>query len=340
MGGCQGSRASPGVDTFSGMTEDLPRMDTIAPDRPVRILVLGSVNIDLVASVRALPRRGETVLGRSLRVHDGGKGANQAVAAAAAGGAVSLIGAVGRDAYGERVRRTLESRGIDLAHTETLEEPTGTALIWVEETGGNSIVVVPGANASLSPAHVERADIAFRSAHTLLTQLEIPLEAAVAGLAAAHRLGIRTILNPAPAARLPPDVLALVDVLTPNESEAEQITGRKVITLEDAGAAVEHLLTLGPRAVALTMGASGVHVGSRDGLRAHVPAFPVRATDSTGAGDVFNGALAVALSEGSDLAAAARFASAAAAISVTRNGALHSAPQRAEIETLLRTGRM
>jgi ribokinase len=198
---------------------------------------------------------------------------------------------------------------------------------------------VPGANASLSPAHVERADEAFRSSQTLLTQLEIPVETATAGVAAAHRLGIRTILNPAPAATLPPDVLSLVDVLTPNESEAERMTGRTVVSLEDAAAAVEHLLGLGPRAVALTMGASGVYVGSCDGLRTHVPAFPVQAIDSTGAGDVFNGALAVALSENRDLAGAAQFASAAAAISVTREGALHSAPQRREIENLLRTAR-
>ena len=299
------------------------------------ILVVGSANVDLVVEVPHLPRLGETVLGSRLAVHDGGKGANQAVAAARAGGSVTLVCAVGRDAHGARLRAALAGAGVSTAHVHEVDETTGTALICVDDAGQNSIAVVPGANGRLGPDRVEAAAADLPEAATLLLQLEVPLEtvAAAARLGAAR--GLRVVLNPAPAMSLDSALLSQIDVLTPNESEAELLTGHPVIGVEGAAAAAENLLRGGPTAVVVTLGADGAFVATRNGKRVHVPGFSAMVTDTTAAGDIFNGALVVALSEGGDIEDAVRFACAAAAISVTREGAQRSAPNRAEIEAVL-----
>lgn len=306
----------------------------MTPGAPV-ILVVGSANVDLVAEVPRLPRPGETVLGTRLTVHDGGKGANQAVAAARAGGTVAIACSVGPDAYGDRLRASLAAAGVAVDHVGTGETATGTALICVDGGGENLIAVVPGANGELAPHHVDRALSALPGAATVLLQLEVPLETVTAAARQAAARGLRVVLNPAPAKPLDAALLQLVDVLTPNESEAELLTGRPVAGVQGAAAAADLLLQAGPRAVALTLGASGAFVATREGVRAHVPAFATTVVDTTAAGDIFNGALCVALTEGRALEEAARFACAAAAISVTRPGAQRSAPSRAEIEAVL-----
>lgn len=300
-----------------------------------RIVVVGSANVDYVVHTPTIPRAGETILARRLVLHEGGKGANQAVAAARAGGAVAFIGAVGRDQDAERLEASLAHAGVSAKCLTVAEEPTGMAMIFVDDAGRNAIAVVPGANSHLTPAHVESAMREFPHARTLLVQLEIPLDAVGAALRIASVRGMRTILNPAPATRLPEELLSRVDVLTPNESEAGLLSRSLIAGVEGAPAAIRRLLEEGPRAVVLTLGDKGAYAGEGAGPPAHVPAFPAEAIDTTGAGDVFNGALAVALTEGRALIPAVRFACAAAALSVTREGAQRSAPRRPEIDALL-----
>jgi ribokinase len=300
------------------------------------ILVVGSANIDLVAEVPHLPGPGETVLGSRLSVHEGGKGANQAVAAARAGGSVAFLGCVGRDEHGGRLRHSLRAAGVETGGLLEREETTGTALICVDAAGQNCIAVLPGANALLSPEQLRREEAAFGAARTLLLQLEIPLEAVAAAARMGAERGMLVILNPAPARPLPASLLRDVGVLTPNETEAALLIGRPVAGREGAAAAAEALLALGPDTVVVTLGAEGAFLATRAGLRAHVAAFATVVVDTTAAGDVFNGALAVALTEGVALEPAVRFACAAAAISISRRGAQPSAPARAEIDALLR----
>lgn len=311
-------------------------MQAIAPS----ILVVGSANVDLVAEVPRLPRPGETVLGTQLTVHDGGKGANQAMAAARAGGRVAIVCSVGRDAHGERLRASLAGSGVATDYIHAGAAATGTALICVDDHGENLIAVVPGANAELRPEHVARGLAALAEVRTILLQLEVPLEAVIAAARNAAAHGARVVLNPAPARQLDSSLLELVDVLTPNESEAELLTGRRVTGVEEAASAADVLLRAGPRAVVVTLGALGAYVATREGVRAHVPAFETTVVDTTAAGDIFNGALSVALTEGRALEDAARFACAAAALSVARAGAQRSAPAREEIEAVLSGARV
>ncbi|TQJ52329.1 ribokinase [Streptomyces sp. NBC_00080] len=290
------------------------------------IVVLGSTNMDLVAYVEKPPQRGETVTGREFRTIPGGKGANQAVAAAHAGGTVSMIGAVGNDAFGTRLRSTLEHSGVNTDHLRTVESPSGTAHIVVDDEGGNAIVVVPGANGTVD--HLVPGDeVLISSADALLLQLEVPLAAVVASARAARAHGVRTILTPAPAQPLPPELLAAIDLLVPNEHEAATLTGRT-----DPREAATALLDSVPEVV-ITLGASGSLYASRGTQPLTVPAPRVTAVDSTGAGDTFVGALAVALGEGRPVREALAWASAAAALSVQRPGASASMPYRSEIET-------
>ncbi|MFI1926466.1 MULTISPECIES: ribokinase [unclassified Streptomyces] len=290
------------------------------------IVVLGSTNMDLVAYVEKPPQRGETVTGREFRTIPGGKGANQAVAAAHAGGTVSMIGAVGNDAFGTRLRSTLEHSGVNTDHLRTVESPSGTAHIVVDDEGGNAIVVVPGANGTVD--HLVPGDeVLISSADALLLQLEVPLAAVVASARAARAHGVRTILTPAPAQPLPPELLAATDLLVPNEHEAATLTGRT-----DPREAATALLDSVPEVV-ITLGASGSLYASRGAQPLTVPAPRVNAVDSTGAGDTFVGALAVALGEGRPVREALAWASAAAALSVQRPGASASMPYRSEIET-------
>ncbi|MFD8674413.1 ribokinase [Streptomyces seoulensis] len=289
------------------------------------IVVLGSTNMDLVTYVARAPRRGETVTGREFRTIPGGKGANQAMAAARAGATVSLIGAVGNDAYGVRLRDNLEHSGVDTDFLRTVEGASGTAHIVVDDEGNNAIVVVPGANGTVD--HLSPGDEGLiASADALLLQLEVPLPAVIAGAEAARRHGVRTVLTPSPAQPLPEELLSVTDVLVPNEYEAVTLTGRT-----DPLDAAVGLLDLVPEVV-LTLGEAGVLYVSRDTEPLAVPAHQVAAIDSTGAGDTFAGAYAVAVAEEKPLREALSWAAAAAALSVQREGASASMPYRPEIE--------
>jgi ribokinase len=290
------------------------------------IVVLGSTNMDLVAYVEKPPQRGETVTGREFRTIPGGKGANQATAAAHAGGAVSMIGAVGNDSFGARLRSTLEHAGVNTDHLRTVEAPSGTAHIVVDDDGGNAIVVVPGANGTVD--HLAPGDEGLiASSYALLLQLEVPLAAVVAGARAARAHGVRTILTPAPARPLPPELLDDIDLLVPNEHEATALTGRT-----DPREAATALLDSVPEVV-ITLGAAGSLYAARGAEPLTVPAPRVTAVDSTGAGDTFVGALAVALGEERPVREALAWAAAAAALSVQRHGATASMPYRSEIDT-------
>lgn len=300
-----------------------------------QILVVGSSNTDMIIQLPRLPRPGETLLGGRFSMAAGGKGANQAVAAARAGGRVTFIGRVGRDMFGERALSGLAQDGVNVDFVvRDPAQPSGVALIFVARTGQNSIAVAPGANARLCPADLQRARAGFAGAQVLLMQLETPLPTvqAAARLAAQH--GARVILNPAPARPLPTTLLRRVDVLTPNETEAELLSGVRVTNPATAARAARKLRALGPPTVVITLGPAGAWVSSPQ-AEFHVPAFKVKAVDTTAAGDVFNGALAVALAEGLPLAQAVRFANAAGALSVTKLGAQPSAPTRSQIQRLL-----
>ena len=301
-----------------------------------RILVVGSSNTDLIIRVPRLPRPGETVLGGEFSTAAGGKGANQAVAAARAGGRVTFVARIGADGFGDRALANIESNGIDARFVLRNEgAPSGIALITVDERGENSISVASGANALLAAADIERAGEAFAAADILLLQLESPLDAVAAAVREARKRGVPVVLNPAPARDLDDDLLRLVAVLTPNEHEAGLLAGIAVKDERSARDAARRLRDRGPATVVVTLGERGVYAVA-PGFEAHVPAFKVEPVDTTAAGDVFNGALAVALAETLPLPEALRFAQAAAAISVTRPGAQPSAPTRAEIEAFAR----
>ncbi|MFE7265267.1 ribokinase [Streptomyces sp. NPDC057592] len=289
------------------------------------IAVLGSTNMDLVAYVERAPERGETVTGREFRTVPGGKGANQAVAAARAGGEVMMIGAVGDDEYGAVLRAGLEHAGIDTDLLHTAEGPSGTAHIVVDDTGANSIVVIPGANGTVTAIGPgEMAAIA--EADLLLLQLELPLSAVIEGARAAHAQGVRTILTPSPVQPLPSELLDCVDLLIPNEHEAAELSG-----FTDPHAAARHLLSQVP-AVIITLGSKGCLYAARGGEPVVLPAPEVTAVDTTGAGDTFVGTLAVALGERRPVPQALAWASAAAALCVQRPDASTSMPYRTEID--------
>jgi ribokinase len=299
------------------------------------VLVVGSSNTDMIIRVPHIPRPGETILGGAFSMAAGGKGANQAVAAARAGGRVTFVARVGDDLFGRQALEGFARDGIDARSVlATPGSASGIALITVDERGENSISVASGANALLSIADVEAAGGAFAAADIVLLQLESPPETVEAAARAAKGKGIPVILNPAPARSLDDGLLRLVSVLTPNEHEAEFLTG---IAVTDAGSAMKaaaRLRARGAAAVIVTLGEKGV-CASAEAYEGHTPAFEVQPVDTTAAGDVFNGALAVALAEKRSLGDAIRFAQAAAAISVTRPGAQPSAPDQAEIGAFL-----
>lgn len=300
-----------------------------------RIVVVGSANTDMVVRVPTLPRPGETVIGGTYFTARGGKGANQAVAAARAGGLVTLVACLGDDTLGDETLEALAADGIAVDQVRRVADTrSGVALILVDERGENSIAVAPGANALLGPEQVAGCAELLSADDVLLVQLETPIESVFAAASAASRAGARVILNPAPARELSRELLALVSVLTPNESEAARLTGLPTGDADALDAAATALLHRGVGAVVITLGAGGAYVATT-ALRETIPAHLVGARDTTGAGDVFNGALAVALAERMRLADAVRFANAAAAISVTRDGAQPAAPYRAEILELL-----
>ncbi len=304
------------------------------------VLVVGSSNTDMIIKVDRLPQPGETLLGGDFATFSGGKGANQAVGAAGAGGNVVFIGRVGCDTFGQMAVDALGVRGVDTSHiVRDRTNPSGVALIFVAKNGQNSIAVAAGANAKLSPADVRKAKSAFRKASVVLLQLETPLRTIQATAELATAAGARVILNPAPAQPLPASLLEGIFLLTPNEVETRLLTGVNVDGEAAAAKAANKLLSLGIQNVIITMGAHGLFAAG-GGVQRFIPGYTVNAVDATGAGDMFNGALAVAIAEGRSLLEAAAFANAAAAISVTRLGAQASAPTRKEIDRLLTTGKI
>jgi ribokinase len=299
-----------------------------------KIVVVGSSNTDLIIKLDRIPRPGETVLGDEFSTAAGGKGANQAVAAARAGGEVTFIARVGCDSMGEQAIAGFVRDGINVDYiVRDKTKPSGVALIFVAQDGENSIAVASGANERLSPTDVKRAAKVIHGARVLVLQLETPLNTVRMAAELAAKAGVKVLLNPAPARKLPDKLLKYVDVLTPNEGEAEMLTGIKVRDPNASARAATALLARGVENVMITMGPRGAFVAGRD-VRLMIPAYKVKAVDTTAGGDVFNGALAVALAEGRSLLEAARFATAAAAISVTRLGAQTSAPTRLEINKL------
>ncbi len=300
-----------------------------------KVVVVGSTNTDMTVRVPRLPVPGETVTGGDFRVTGGGKGANQAVAAARAGAPVVFVTAIGTDDIGDRALDSLAVEAIDLRFVRRVAGvPSGIALILVDEAGENVIAVAAGANADLRPDDVAPLETIVEPGDVVLVQLEIPLPTVEATVRLARRRHARLILNPAPARPLPDALLSAVSILTPNEREAATLTGLGAGADGGLSPTAAALHDRGVADVLITLGAAGVFVSGPRGAT-QLPAFAVEAVDTTAAGDVFNGALAVALIEGRPTIEAARFASAAAAISVTRAGARASAPHRAEIDAWL-----
>jgi ribokinase len=300
-----------------------------------RIVVIGSSNTDMIIKVDHIPRPGETVIGGTFSTAPGGKGANQAVAAARAGGRVTFIARVGDDMFGRQALDGFRADGIDVSHVIIdPDAPSGVASIFVDAKGQNSIAVAGGANANLSPDDIHNAADVIAAADILVMQLETPVETVRAAAQIARDNAVTVILNPAPAQPLDKDLLKCISILTPNESEAELLTGIPVDSPQAAQKAADALRTQGVNVVIVTMGENGALLSTQN-ASAFVPAFKVDAVDATAAGDVFNGALAVAVAEGAPLPRAVRFASAAAALSVTKLGAQPSAPTRAVIEHMI-----
>jgi ribokinase len=302
-----------------------------------RVVVVGSCNMDLVTVAARLPRPGETVLGDEFFIAHGGKGANQAVAAARLGGDVTFVGRVGDDSFGQQLRQGLVAAGVDTTHMVTdPEAATGVAAIVVDHHGENCIVVASGANYRLTPDDVERAAPAIRAADVLLVQLESPLAAVQRAAELAWRAGVRLVLNPAPAQPLSGELLRLVSVLTPNRSEAALLAGFAGGTHQSLDEITARLRQRGVGAIVVTLGAEGAAALAPGAIALrHLPPFRVDAVDSTGAGDAFNGGLAVGLAEGRDLLDAVRLGMAAGALATTRRGAQPSLPDRDEAQRLL-----
>lgn len=308
--------------------------DKQSQSAPCSILVVGSSNTDMVIQSPHLPRPGETVLGGTFFMNPGGKGANQAVTAARLGARVTFIGKTGSDIFGHQSQQLFEEEGIDTSYVfSDSKNPSGVALITVDARGENCIVVASGANAHLTPGDLKSAEEAIEQAGIILMQLEIPIETVEYVAETAARKNKRVILNPAPACPLSLQLLRNLYAITPNQTEAEFISGIRITDKKSALQAARAIYKMGVKHVIITLGSRGALVYSR-GLHAEIPAVPVEAVDTTAAGDVFNGALTVALSEGRELSDAIRFANKAAALSVTRSGAQASSPYRNEVDIL------
>lgn len=301
-----------------------------------KLVVLGSINADHILNLESFPTPGETVTGSHYQVAFGGKGANQAVAAGRSGADIAFIACTGDDDIGERIRKQLQVDRIDVAPVSAVSgESTGVALIFVNGEGENVIGIHAGANAALSSALVDAQRERIANADALLMQLESPLDSVQLAAQIAHEHQTTVVLNPAPARALPDTLLSLVDIITPNETEAEKLTGVRVENDDDAAKAAQILHAKGIDTVIITLGSRGVWASVK-GEGHRVPGFKVQAIDTIAAGDTFNGALMTALLEKTPLAEALRFAHAAAAIAVTRKGAQPSVPWREEIDEFLR----
>ncbi len=301
------------------------------------VVVFGSINMDLVVRTPRLPAPAETITGHEFFTAPGGKGANQAVAAARLGAPTKMVGRVGGDAFGQELRQNLTEAGADVSAVFT--DPTvssGVAVIAVDDQAQNNIIIVPGANGRVSDDDLSRLEASLVGAKVLLLQLEVPLPAVVSAARLARQQGVTVVLDPAPAQPLPVELYALVDLLTPNEVEAGQLVGAPVKTEAEAAAAAGKLLEMGVKTALIKMGALGVLLAEAGTAPIFVPAFKVQAVDTVAAGDAFNGGLAAALVEGYDLAAAVRWGAAAGALSATKMGAQPSMPSRAEFEAFLK----
>lgn len=298
-------------------------------------MVIGSSNTDLVIRTPRFPSPGETLIGGAFDTFAGGKGANQAVAACRLGGDVTFVTKIGLDSFGESALSGFEKEGIHTSFVFKDEDlPSGVAMIMLDANGQNSIIVAPGANQSLSEADIQSISEALSETDLLLLQLEVPLNTVLFSIRQAHEIGKRVILNPAPAVELPFDIYPLIDIITPNESEAKILTGIEVVDKTTASKAASRLLDMGVGHVVITMGDMGVFY--KDAKSEIVlPAKKTQVVDTTGAGDIFNGALAVCLAEGRSWEAALQFANIAASIGVGRMGAQASVPFRAEVDQLL-----
>jgi ribokinase len=300
------------------------------------ITVVGSLNIDLVARAPHIPQPGETIIGGELLTMPGGKGANQAVAAGRLGAATAMVGKVGQDAFAGPLLQTLAEANID--HTFVVREPaaaTGAALIVVDEAGENSIVVAPGANHRLSPADIDAATAVIAGAKVLLLQLEVPLEVVIRAAQLARANGVTVILNPAPARPLPPELLSVVDILIPNETETEILTGLPVSNPAEVEQAAAKLRQQGVSTIIMTLGSRGALL-IEDNQQQLVPPFAITPVDTTAAGDAFVGGLAVALAEGQPLPEAVRWGNATGALAATQLGAQPSLPTRAALQEMLK----
>lgn len=298
---------------------------------PKSIIVVGSANTDMVIKTNNFPLPGETILGGEFFMFPGGKGANQAVSASRLGGKVTFIAKVGDDVFGKQALQQFKQEGIctDYIVSDT-KHPSGVALITVDGKGENTIVVAQGSNGTLSPDDLRQAEREFEQAEILLMQLEIPMQTVMHAAKLANLHGKKVILNPAPATPLPAELFSNIYIITPNKSETETLTGIKITTMESVEAAAQKIRDMGVTHVVITLGAEGAYILNKDGGR-HIATPRVKAIDSTAAGDVFNGALAVAISEGQELNQAVLFANRAAALSVTKMGAQASAPFRIEL---------
>ena len=295
-----------------------------------RIVVVGSINVDFIIDVAALPRPNETIMGRGFATAIGGKGLNQAVACARLGTDIHMVGAVGDDSFAEEARVFLHGNGVHIDHVSRLRTATGVANILVAGNGENMIIVSPGANAQLTPAHVEAAAGLIASADAVIVQHEVPRATIRRALEIARAHGVLTVLNPAPVDLEAIDLFPLADIITPNETELAKLTG---ITGQDDASLTEALGQLKAKQALVTLGAQGC-AALIDGRLHRLPAFQVEAVDATGAGDVFNGALTVRLVHGDSLLDAMRYASAASALSVTKPSA-NAAPTDAEVRALM-----
>ncbi|MBF7095577.1 ribokinase [Alkalibacter mobilis] len=296
------------------------------------ITVVGSLNMDLVITAPTIPRPGETVLGTSFKQIPGGKGANQADAAAKLKADVTMIGAVGKDSMGEQLKRSLESDGVDVQRVlEKDDYSTGVAAIIVEEKGNNAIAVAPGANYGLTPEDIENMEECFKKTNVMIVQLETPLETVRKALKMAKDFGAITILNPAPARELDEEILSLTDILTPNETELEILSGLPTDNLDDIQIAAEKLMEKGVKEMIVTLGGQGCMHITKENISV-MPAYKVKVVDTTAAGDSFNGAIGVALDEGKTMEEALKFAMKVGAMTVSKAGAQTSLPYLNEVE--------